>query len=344
MSIKYKLWPTDKRFPIGNIEDKCISCARTCSVEREVIECKITGEKHRRGLIDLSIGKLYLCTDEAVKSNRIFNEKIRILSEILPLVNQTREGVIDSVTNEAHRLFHNLITLNAQTIQAIYRVVPQDDFRQKDRESLFNAVSKRLLASTEQTTSLVVDVLKNANLEKIEFSVYTKLFEGEPIDCQPCSVHKIFMLTLNTYWDALKEKEVYIHIGECRENVYVDYEMIAASFVHLLDNITKYVLPKSSIRFSFEETPEVIVLLMDMVSLRISDDEIDKIFDEGFSGEEAKKIHRQGEGRGLYLVKRLLELNNSVLEIDNDVDKTRQTTRLGVNFQNNIFRLSMPRS
>ena len=267
MGVKYKFWPQGNRLPIGNLEDKCISCAQTCSVKREIIKCKVTGKKRRRGSIDLSIGNLYICTDEAVKSSRIFNEKIRILSEILPNLLEIREGIIDSVTNEVHRLFHNLITLNAQTIQAIYRIVPQDDFRQKDRESLFNVVSERLLSSAEQTTSLVIDVLKNSNLQKIEFSVYTKLFEGESINCQPCSVHKIFMLTLNTYWDALKDKEIYIHVGECRENVYVDYEIIAASFVHLLDNITKYVLPGSTIHFCFEETPKVIILSMDMVSL-----------------------------------------------------------------------------
>ena len=98
------------------------------------------------------------------------------------------------------------------------------------------------------------------------------------------------MLVLNTYWwEALKEKEVSVRIGDCRENVLVDYEIIVASLVHLLDNTTKYILPKSLLKISFEITSDSVNLVLDMISLRIHADETDRIFYEGVSGKEPKK-------------------------------------------------------
>ena len=292
----------------------------------------------------MSSGNLYLCTDEAIRSSRLFRQKIRAFSEVIPFVTQFQEEAIHRASDDVHRFFHNLITLNAQTIQAIYRLVPQDDFNQKNRDSLIRTVSKKLLASPDQTTSLMIDIVKNANLEKTEFAVYEKLVEQEPIRPSHYPIHKVFMLVLNTYWDALKEKEVRVRTGRCNERVVVDYDIITASLVHLLDNATKYILPRTQLHVFFEATSDSVSLVMDMVSLRIHPNEIDRIFREGFSGEEPKKIGRHGEGRGLYLVDRLLALTNSALKIEPDVDAKRRVNKMGVEFENNVFRLSMPRA
>lgn len=134
-----------------------------------------------------------------------------------------------------------------------------------------------------------------------------------------------------------------MRVGDCRDKVFIDYDTVAASLVHLLDNTTKYILPDSRLNIYFERMSNSVRLVLDMVSLRIRTDEIDKIFDEGVSGEDPKKISRQGEGRGLYLVKRLLTLSDSVLTIEPDVDSSLRDNRMGVDFENNVLRLSMPR-
>lgn len=344
MGVIYRLQPNDNSSAIGNLDHDCIGCAQSCSVSSEIVKCRVTGKRRRRGLTDIPLGKLYLCTDEAIKSSRLFREKIRAFSEIIPSVIQARKEATRQASDDVHRFIHNLITLNARTIQAIHRVVPQEDFNQENREDLISAVYNKLSSSIDQTVLLVINILKNANLEKTEFAVYTKFLEQEPANFNSHPIHKIVMLVLNTYWwEVLRGKEVSVRVGDCRENVLVDYEIIVASLVHLLDNTTKYILPRSLLKISFETTSDSITLVLDMTSLRIHSDEIDKIFCEGFSGKEPQKINRQGEGRGLYLVERLLALTNSAIRVELDVNKERRVNRMGVDFENNIFRLSMPR-
>ena len=344
MSIGYLFMPNGQDATISNLDNPGIACAGTCSVVNELVNCQVTGKRRRRGVTDTPFGKLYLCTDEVLKSSRLFREKVRAFSEMAPFVGRAREEATHEVSNDVNRLIHNLITLNAQTIQAVYRVVPQDDFNQKDRESLIRAVAKKLSRSTDQTASLVISLLKNANLEKTEFAVYRKLVEKEPVNYRSYPIHKVLMLVLNTYWNALRKKELSVRVGECTERVRVDYDTIVASLVHLFDNTSKYALPKSRLDIVFEVTSDSVSLVLDMVSLRIGPNEVQKIFDEGFSGDEPRKIDRQGEGRGLYLVERLLRLSDSALKIERDVSRDKRVTKVGVDFENNVFRLSMPRA
>lgn len=152
------------------------------------------------------------------------------------------------------------------------------------------------------------------------------------------------MLVLSTYWDALKEKDVFVKVGRCLERVYVDRDTLAASLVHLLDNTAKYIAPRSVLRVSFEQDDSHVKLILDMVSLRIHPDELNELDSEGFSGSEPKKIDRQGEGRGLFLVRELLSLSNSFLTVERDCKRELRVHRMGVDFENNRFLVSMPRS
>ena len=342
MDTKYEYRSDGDHYGVGNLGKDCLICFQDASINSEVVKCHCTGRKRRRGLRKLADGTLYVCTDELTKSTRVFNEKVRTIESILPLVTKAREDATREVLVYVDRLVHNLITLNAQAIQSIYRVVPQDEFYRKDRESLIRAVSKRL-ADPETTARLVIDLLKNANLEKTEYAGYKKLLEQDPIDRRYYPIHKIFMLILNIYWIDLKEKEVYVSVGLCKERVWIDYDTIAASLVHVLNNTVKYILPGSRLDVSFEETQDSIILTLDMMSFRIRPDELDSLFHEGFSGEEPKKLDRQGDGIGLYLVERLLSLSESKLVIYRDCDRDRRVHRMGVRFENNRFALSMPR-
>ena len=342
LTTRFQYWSSDQGKQIGNLGCECMSCARTCSATSETIKCQVTRGRRRRGVKDVSDGRLYVCTAEAIKSARMFHEKVRAFSEVIHVMGKAQVRASDDAQEQVLRLVHNLITLNAQTIQAIHRVVPQDDFSQKDRESLIHTVSKRL-SDSEKVALLVIDLLKNANLEKTEFAVYAKLREQEPVNRQLYPIHKIFMLILNTYWDALRDKDVRVDVGRCQDRVYVDYDTIAASLVHLLDNTVKYILPGSRLSVLFEPTAESMDLILDMVSLRIHAHELHRLTQEGFSGEEAKKIGRHGEGRGLYLIEQLLSLSKAKIRVEHDFDTGRRVHRMGVNFENNRFLVSMPR-
>jgi hypothetical protein len=129
-------------------------------------QCPFFDEKRRRGRIETNRGLLYLCTNHAVKSSRLFKEKRSALSDALPRVDEMRDEIEQDVKGEVKRHIHNLVSLNGQSIQLIYSVIPQDIFFEKDHEKVVSNVRDKIRNNPQEIADLIINLLKNENLEK----------------------------------------------------------------------------------------------------------------------------------------------------------------------------------
>lgn len=76
-----------------------------------------------------------------------------------------------------------------------------------------------------------------------------------------------------------------------------------------------------------------------MESLHIGEDEVERIFQEGYSGKQATITEQQGEGIGLYRAKRLIEMNNGTLEVDTGTEISLIDS---IEYSKNTFVVSLP--
>ena len=79
------------------------------------------------------------------------------------------------------------------------------------------------------------------------------------------------------------------------------------------------------------------VIRFDMMSIRIDSEEVEEILLENISGRVAKEIKKSGDGMGLYIVKRLLKLNNAELNIFPNANYRGLHMLNGIPYQNNVF-------
>lgn len=165
MSIRFSIKLRGINRVVSNLDSACVDCSKTCPGVSEIVDCRVTGERRRRAQIETHIGTLYLCSNETVKSARLFRERVRAFVEVLPFIVEIRDKATRDASHHMHRLIHNLITLNARTIQTVYRIVPQDVFGERDRESLVRAVTERL-SDPERTALLVISLLRMPHLRR----------------------------------------------------------------------------------------------------------------------------------------------------------------------------------
>jgi sensor histidine kinase regulating citrate/malate metabolism len=57
-----------------------------------------------------------------------------------------------------------------------------------------------------------------------------------------------------------------------------------------------------------------------MKSLYIDNEEVEKIFIEGYSGKFAKQCNLNGDGIGMWQIKRMMKLNNGSIKFENGND------------------------
>jgi|GEM_PF-3234796 len=313
---------------------------RKCKSENELIN--IDGKNYRHGKIVDNDLYFYFLTDEKIKSSRLFKEFRYVYLETLKQFFNYRKDVIQQSTKQANRILHNIVSYNAHTLQAVYSLIPQDQFTRLKTKHL-KEIQEVIVNKPEKAAITLLTILKNNNLMKAELSVFNKLYEENPdMIYLDHPIHKIVKLVINTYWFDFLKKEVHINITSCTKLVHIDYESFLASFVHIIENALKYTLPRTQFDIIFTIKNEFVILTLDMISLKMTQYDFDNIYEEGYSGELPKSLNKDGKGIGMYMVKRLLELSNIELTIKNNVNPSNAIVEKGISYENNQFIFTMP--
>lgn len=314
----------------SNLESVCEECFNKCNTIGKVVElCKIDkNSKRRYGKISNTKGTVFLCCDKT-KTTKLFKEKLEALSYASYDLKIPKKELTSSIKSEeqkrVNRLVHNLTSINAHNIQELYDFVPQAILTVNINDQL-EKIQEEILSDTKNAAMMFLRIAKHNIHMKSEFSIYRKLDRSTPtLDKRKHSIHKVLMNVLHTFFVDFSDKNVFVNVGECREFVLCDYEVIQVAFYHIIENSSKYVKHNSQVDISFAVNGDFIELKFSMFSLHIEEVERDKIFTEGYSGKEARKIKKNGEGIGLWRVKQMLELNDSTITIipGNEIELVR---------------------
>lgn len=79
-----------------------------------------------------------------------------------------------------------------------------------------------------------------------------------------------------------------------------------------------------------------------MISIKINKSEIDNIWLEGYSGVLPQKINRDGSGIGLFIIPKLLERIGGTIELLKNKKPWLSTSRSGIEFEHNVFKVNVP--
>jgi signal transduction histidine kinase len=156
------------------------------------------------------------------------------------------------------------------------------------------------------------------------------------------NIKKALLNILYSFYPQLNEKKILVEVAiedaiSDRSKVPLDYKIFNVAIHHLLNNILKYVKEDSVVEISFDD--ETYVLSFAMTSLRIEKEEIMKIFKLKKRGQQALDFHFEGEGIGMYMVGKALELHKTRMQIH--VDYASQVKLGGVPYTRNTFAVKL---
>ncbi len=303
---------------LSNLKPKCKDCLKTCDTIGSIIKCPLYKEKRRIGLITNTKNISFLCCNKT-KTTKLFREKLEALSYAYSDLKETKlvfeQNIKNTEQKRINRLIHNLTSINAHNIQEIYDLVPQEILTRNINEQLEH-IEKEIQENPREAAMMFIRMAKHNIHMKSEFSIYKKLDRANPtFDKRPHPIHKVLMNVLHTFFSDFSDKNVYVNVGENKSFILCDYEAIQVALYHIIENSAKYVKPNSRVDVLFKEYGDKVELKLIMNSLYIEPSEFEKIFSEGYSGKEAKRAYKNGEGIGLWRVRQMLNLNDATIEI-----------------------------
>ena len=340
MKTRYRIVDKNERMIFCNLND---SDARIIS-ELQTSSKKFLSGKVRAGVVDNEKYMVYAFTEskDYIKSSSIFKTELNVILNSASILKEIIEESSKKQNKNTSRLIHNLTSINAHNIQEFYSLVPQECVSQKKMDEQLKYVQSVIKKDPKEAATALLKMAKNNTAMKVEFSVFKKLFDSTPhLQPRTHNVHKVLMNIFYLFFSDFTDKEVQVNVGDKDTySAYFDYESIQVALYHVIENAAKYTKPSSTMEVKLSNHQGKIKICFEMISIQIQQDEIDTIFNEGFSGDIAKKTGKSGDGIGMSMAKQLIELNQGSLSVEPCLDSVENV--MGITYQKNVFSMLLP--
>lgn len=307
-----------------NLKDKTYRLVIKSESASKVIMLSDLGQHLRQGNLMLAEANFILSRLDAI-STSIDSTKLKI--------------------NDAfQRLTHNIRTLSTLNIQDIECFSPMGSTQDSNIRKLSDwKIFVNELDNDEkpQLAKMLLRVYKNTQHIQNDIVVYNRLFNNvdEKKEFAHHPLHKVVMRSVLSCASPLMEAGVKLEIGQTENSVLIDYTSFQVALFYILENIVKYIRPNTtlSIKFDYNRKVKVKSVVFEMESLLVKKHEVNKIFDEGFSGQEAIKCKKNGSGIGLFIAKKLINENNADIKFITDGEV--KDIAIGRSFGKNVIRI-----
>lgn len=303
--------------------------------------------KVRCGINNTSESIIFFTTsskDYIQSSSKFKSDILHLTTLINSFLRDICQQQIDFQLQKTQRLSHNIRSINANCITSFFSYFPQEELSKKDHK-IQTKIQKIAEEGQLDIPNLLLKLHKNHLAIKTEFEVFEKLYTKNPfLSKKRHKVHRVLMNVFYPFFSDFQEKEVFVNILQSEIKSSFDYDTIHVAFFHLFENAYKYSKPKSLLEVDITENHDSIIINFTMESLAINDSEIPLVFTEGWSSNISKGTGKSGNGLGMYIVKRLVELNNGIVKFES-IPNTRHTysnNGLEIEYQKNNISISLP--
>jgi len=310
----------------------------------ETVLCDIK-HTHRRQIRikDLDFDIILICYNQNI-TNKIFKHYVDAVKLLMPLILKTNREVTDIELKKTRRLKHNIISYTTKIQQELFKLIPQETVAKGARNQLSlieNIISKHI----QNAAYAYLKILKNVNFLRAEFAAYEMLNNEKGnyiIDVQNHAIFKVIHLSLSSFWLDFIEKDILVTIEPCSKNLHFDYNSVSVSFSHIFDNAVKYACPETNITISLREESNKFIVNISMISMKIYPEEVQKIFNDGYSGILADKLQLNGSGIGMNIIQKLLKINAIDISLKVNTNPIVNKTFEGCPYEKNEIELIFP--
>lgn len=145
-----------------------------------------------------------------------------------------------------------------------------------------------------------------------EYNCLDLITSGELLDSTNRTVERIHSCLVQSFYiyeHEFKDKNIRVEINQNFNEIYCNFFSVRSAFALLFENCVKYCQENTDVIVSInQQRDNSIKIDFDMTSIYNTDEELNTIFLEHQRGEEAKKKD-SGKGLGLFLVRRLMDIN-----------------------------------
>jgi hypothetical protein len=299
---------------------------------------KKTQAKIGKQASEIGIVIILTLDEKYVNSSRLYSDLLKMSLIMLNNIVSHRNSISLNQDEYVQELIHNLTSLNTYNVQELQSLIPQyilSENINKQKE----VIKKIINDKPNVTTDTLLKLIKYNYAMKVEFSVFEKTVMKNPsIQKLEYSVRDIILSVLQIFIEDFDEKKITVYVDYNQRRIHIDYEILFVSLFYLFENAVKYCCSHSDFKVIFKEEQNNYIVIFEMMSLRIEDEEVEKLCDKKFRAKSAIALTSNGKGIGMSRILKTLKLNSGELEIVPRITG-KSKTRNNLQYELNQFKI-----
>lgn len=240
---------------------------------------------------------------------------------------------VDSATNHEEKLVQEYLNQQVREHHLMLEQLLDSQKDQKDYlDSWIHEIKVPLAAADLILTSVEFDlpedkfVLLQNELQQIDEYVEQILYYSRSDEfvndylIQEYSLKKIIQPIIRSQANYFIQKNLQLELAETDAQVLTDAKWIEFIFRQLLSNAIKYTPDHGKITITVKAQAGGVALSLQDSGIGIPAEDLGRIFDKGFTGENGRKAQQHSTGLGLYLAKTLAEKLGVTLAVESTVN------------------------
>lgn len=304
-----------------------------CEFECKLEMCPFEKKEKRHGKVLHDGGYIYLCSYDNEITHKIFKRYFDVLKPTFSALISFKDSLVSIEESKTKRLKHNINNYNAKIKDELEEIIPHESIYKKDWKETLEVIEQKIIMESQSTAFSLMRIIKYINLINAEMDAYELLNSPfEYLDLQEHSIHRVIGTTIRPFWLDFVQNKNPINMGMCYENVLIDYPTVSVVLGHIWDNAAKYIGVNSPLSITFTANLEYVIVEIAMQSIKVEQHECEKIFEENYSGQWADRSGKDGDGIGMYVSKKLIEMNKGIMEFICGIEAYRYN---GIPYANN---------
>ena len=182
------------------------------------------------------------------------------------------------------------------------------------------AILDGLVATEDQNEYLQVIFNEVKRLSNVVTSMsnLTKIDSGQMrLEMKKVNINEIIRQVIFNFDKAISNKNIKIY-GLNNENIFVkaDNDLLYQVIYNLIENAIKFVNENGYIKIRYQYSADLVYVGIKNSGMGINGDDIKHIFDKFYKVDESRSMDKNGMGLGLYIVKKILKLHGSDIEVE----------------------------
>ena len=213
----------------------------------------------------------------------------------------------DFINNFSHEFKTPIVS-----IAGFARLLKRGNLSQKEREEYLDVIEEEALRLSVMATN-ILDLSRVEKQTSIQNAEHYNLSEQL----------RVCILMLENRWMA-KNIEFDLDMGEY--TITAGKELLKQVWINLLDNAVKFSPEDGLISVTIHEKEDWLKVTVINSGPEIASEERERIFEKFYQAEQSRSV--QGNGVGLAIVKRVVELHHGFVEVESDGGMTAFTVTL----------------